>query len=104
MLIKRFKIPDPEFPKDEAESIHTREMMKRFRKEYSRHVKLRVLNVMKQWVLHHFYDFERDPSLQASLEEFLDNSEESKRSIFESVKKCLRKAVSLKFYPRLVNP
>lgn len=93
LLVKRFEIPDPEFPQHAFESIHTREMMKRFRKEYRRHVKLRVLNVMKQWVLHHFYDFERDPTLQARLEEFLNNTDDSKRSIFESVKKCLRKAV-----------
>lgn len=94
LLEDRFNIPDPEIAHHEPESIHTREMKKRFRKEYCRHVKLRVLNVMKQWVLHHFYDFERDPTLQQRLEKFLDNTDESKRSIFESVKKCLRKAVS----------
>ncbi|ODM97917.1 Protein son of sevenless [Orchesella cincta] len=110
LLMDRFDIPDPEFPQDESESIHTREMMKRFRKEYRRHVKLRVLNVMKQWVLHHFYDFERLPTLQADLEYFLDNTDDSKRSIFESVKKCLRKAVENsnseqeRMYPAVKSP
>ncbi|CAL8111020.1 unnamed protein product [Orchesella dallaii] len=110
LLMDRFDIPDPEFPQSESESIHTREMMKRFRKEYRRHVKLRVLNVMKQWVLHHFYDFERNPTLQADLEYFLDNTDDSKRSIFESVKKCLKKAVENsnseqeRMYPAVKSP
>jgi len=55
------------------------------------------MNAIKQWVIHHFYDFERDPSLQMRLEEFLETAEESrgKISIFESVRRCLKKAVSL---------
>lgn len=126
MLIERFNIPDPEFPDEEIESLNTREMLKRFRKEYSRHVRLRyshdnskkeyyvngnygvfllydfnffcrVLNVIKQWVMHHFYDFERDPSLQSRLEDFLENADETKgkNCIFESVRRCLKKAVSV---------
>lgn len=55
----------------------------------------RVMNVIKQWIIHHFYDFERDPSLQITLEEFLENADDSrgKSSIFESVRRCLKKAV-----------
>lgn len=58
----------------------------------------RVLNVIKQWVMHHFYDFERDPSLELALESFLesgsggDSEGKGKNCIFESVRRCLRKA------------
>lgn len=61
-----------------------------------------MLNAIKQWVLHHFYDFERDITLQVKLEEFLDTADKNKGKncvcpsrIFESVRKCLRKAVSI---------
>jgi len=117
LLIERYNIPDPDVPEEDNESLMAREMLKRFRKEYSRHVRLRfvcnisflhtvifinlcdncrVLNVMKQWVMHHFYDFERDPSLKGRLEDFLEKADETRgrNCIFESVRKCLRKAVS----------
>lgn len=42
LLIERFNIPEPLIPLEEnPESIHVREMLKRFRKEYSRHIQLR---------------------------------------------------------------
>lgn len=31
----------------------------------------RVLNVFRQWVEHHFYDFENDPDLRARLEYYI---------------------------------
>lgn len=41
LLIERFNVPDPETPVEESESLRTRETLKRFRKEYVRHVHLR---------------------------------------------------------------
>ncbi|XP_051879806.1 son of sevenless homolog 2 isoform X1 [Pristis pectinata] len=78
LLIERFEIPDPEpteadrLAREKGEQPVSAEL-KRFRKEYIQPVQLRVLNVFRHWVEHHFYDFERDNMLLNRLEAFISS-------------------------------
>uniref|UniRef100_A0A803T6K9 SOS Ras/Rac guanine nucleotide exchange factor 1 n=1 Tax=Anolis carolinensis TaxID=28377 RepID=A0A803T6K9_ANOCA len=76
LLSLLFEIPEPEPTEADRIAMENGDQplsaeLKRFRKEYIQPVQLRVLNVCRHWVEHHFYDFERDVDLLQRLEEFI---------------------------------
>jgi len=104
LLIERFKIPDPPLsvvypnfngsPDDLPEIDRTsyKHYLKRFRQEYSKPVKMRVINVLKSWIKNHYYDYERHPTLLNKLHSFLDevyNNDKVFRSVIVSIKKSI---------------
>jgi son of sevenless len=77
LLIERFNIPDPslvyESNNEREQRSSQREDYKRYKKEYVQPVQFRVLNVLRHWIDHHYYDFERDPPLLQHLIKFLES-------------------------------
>lgn len=114
LLIERFDIPEPlvllgsdeDLDLIERENLKNcvREDLKRFRKEYSQPVQFRVLNVLRHWVDHHFYDFERDPSLLHKLQSFLENVKaKSMRKWVDSITKIVQRRIESSEEPREIT-
>ncbi|XP_051939882.1 son of sevenless homolog 1-like [Hippocampus zosterae] len=95
LLMERFDIPEPR--PDDADHPDGGEQplgaeLKRFRKEFVQPVQLRVLNVCRHWVEHHFYDFERDEALLGRLEDFIASVRgKAMRKWVESITKIIRR-------------
>ncbi|XP_058846528.1 son of sevenless homolog 2-like [Acipenser ruthenus] len=102
LLMDRIEIPDSEPSEADKQALLNGEQpmaaeLQRFRKEYVQPVQLRVLNVFRQWVEHHFYDFERDHDLLHRLEKYISSliqlRGKSMRKWVESINKIIKRKI-----------
>uniref|UniRef100_A0A674AL29 Son of sevenless homolog 2 (Drosophila) n=1 Tax=Salmo trutta TaxID=8032 RepID=A0A674AL29_SALTR len=100
LLIDRIEIPEPEPTEADKQALWNGDQpmaaeLQRFRREYVQPVQLRVLNVFRQWVEHHFYDFENNPELRGKLEEYISSilqlRGKSMRKWVESINKIIKR-------------
>uniref|UniRef100_A0A1Q3G1Z5 Putative guanine nucleotide exchange factor for ras-like small gtpase n=1 Tax=Culex tarsalis TaxID=7177 RepID=A0A1Q3G1Z5_CULTA len=104
LLQKRFNIPDPSLVYDSADDKELRpeldkfhknphrEDWNRYKKDFVQPVQFRVLNVLRHWVDHHYYDFERDSRLLDALMDFLNTvPDKSMQKWVDSVLKILKR-------------
>jgi len=63
MLLERYEFIPPILEQKESLEIYSK---------YSKAIQLRVINLMKKWLLFHFYDFSQDQRLIKKLAEFLE--------------------------------
>ncbi|CAF3768719.1 unnamed protein product [Rotaria sp. Silwood1] len=69
LLIERYNIPEPA-----SAYLYTEQQLKKFRKEYIQPIKLRVLNVIRQWVDKYFNDLiESNDHVLEQLQTFLQS-------------------------------
>lgn len=114
LLIERFNIPDPPIhlmypgfngsPRCER---MVKQNIRRFRQEYSKPVKMRVINVLKSWVKNHFYDFEKEPELLADLVRFLDEVHKNEvvlRGLIEPIQKSIEKQIKAMEIKKSLEP
>uniref|UniRef100_M4AJM7 Son of sevenless homolog 2 (Drosophila) n=1 Tax=Xiphophorus maculatus TaxID=8083 RepID=M4AJM7_XIPMA len=98
LLIDRINIPESGNGDDEVAIWNgdppTTAELQRFRREYVQPVQLRVLNVFRQWVEHHFYDFENNPDLRLSFSCFVFVGK-SMRKWVESINKVIRRKLQI---------
>lgn len=64
-LEKRYS-PDP------PENVSEKEMNEWVAKVQTP-IRLRVFNVLKSWIIHHYYDFENDPELVKNFHQFIQD-------------------------------
>ena len=90
-LILRFNIPPPLICYQAENDGNTEELEKEFRSFYSKTlqpIRLRIGQVLNNWVQNHYYDFREDVELKFKLEQFIDKdmSESGMKTLSKTLK------------------